>query len=116
MYFVESLRGQLLKGVIGTGTLKIANMGLALVSSVLLARLMGAEGYGVYGFAMAVVSLLAIPIQLGLPQFIVRQSALYVQQSDYAGMRGLLIRTNQIVLVISVLLANSVSYIWEKHA
>jgi len=101
----QSLRRQLMLGVTGTGGVKVAAMCLALLSSTLLARLLGAEGYGIYGFAMAVISLLAIPMQLGLPQFIVRQCAVYIHRGDLGLMIGLLRRANQIVLSVAMLLA-----------
>jgi O-antigen/teichoic acid export membrane protein len=42
---------------------------------VLLARMLGAEGYGIYAYAYSLVMLLAIPVQFGLPKLIVRETA-----------------------------------------
>jgi O-antigen/teichoic acid export membrane protein len=42
---------------------------------VLLARMLGAEGYGIYAYAFALVTLLAMPAKAGLPQLVVRETA-----------------------------------------
>ena len=55
--------------------LKAANTGLGFLTTVLLARLLGAEGYGIYAYAYALVMLLAMPAQSGLPNLIVRETA-----------------------------------------
>jgi len=55
--------------------LKAANTGLGFLTTVLLARMLGAEGYGIYAYAYALVMLLAMPAQAGLPNLIVRETA-----------------------------------------
>ncbi|WP_245740927.1 oligosaccharide flippase family protein [Ectothiorhodospira marina] len=42
--------------------------------TLLLARLLGPLGYGVYAFVLAVVSLISLPVQLGLSPLIVRHT------------------------------------------
>jgi O-antigen/teichoic acid export membrane protein len=53
----------------GTGTLATFAIG------VVLARWLGPVGYGVYGSAIAIVTLLAVPAQLGLPLLAMREVA-----------------------------------------
>lgn len=55
--------------------LKIASTGLSFLVTVALARLLGAEGYGIYAYAYALVTLLAMPAHSGLPDLIVRETA-----------------------------------------
>lgn len=55
--------------------IRAINTGLSFVATVLLARLLGAENYGVFSFALALVTLLIIPAQFGLPTLIVRETA-----------------------------------------
>lgn len=106
----KSLPMQLVQGVLGTGGLKISGKLLSLVSSVLLARLLSAEGYGIYGFAMASVGLLAIPVSLGFPKFIVRQCAVYLGRNDLSSMKGLLHRANYIVLVAALVIGAGAAF------
>jgi len=77
--------------------LKVAYIGLTLAVTVLLARVLGPESYGVYAFAFAVVMLLAIPVQAGLPTLLVREVAKYEESGDWALLRGLVRRANQAV-------------------
>ena len=98
-----SLRGQLLRGVIGNGGVNGLSMLLRLLVSVVLARLIGAEGLGAYTFAIAIVGVVAIPVQLGFPQFVVRHCAIYMRRGDTALMKGLLYSVGLIVLGVAVL-------------
>lgn len=63
---------------------------LAIATSILLARALGPEAYGVYAFVIAVVTLLAIPVQLGLPNLVFRLVSVYEHDADWPRLRGLL--------------------------
>jgi len=101
----DSLKNRLIKGAAGSFGLKIAHTGLALVTSVVLARLLGTEGFGIYSYAMAWTTLLSIPATLGLDKLLVREVAIYQTQSAWNLMRGLLRLSNQVVLLVSIGLA-----------
>lgn len=101
----KGLRRHLSRAASATVIIRFANLGISLGVGVLLARLMGAEGFGVYAFAMALVGMLGIPATLGLPTLIVRESAIYWHESQYALLRGLLRRADQLILATSFLLA-----------
>jgi O-antigen/teichoic acid export membrane protein len=62
--------------------------GMAL--SVLLARSLGAEGYGRYLFALTIAQMLAMPVLAGLPTLLTRQAAIYRGQADWSGLRGII--------------------------
>lgn len=100
-----SLRRQLLITAGGTLALALLSRSLALLTSVLLARWLGVEGYGIYVTATALVLLLTVPTGLGLPVLIVRLLASYRVQQQWGLMRGLLTRANQIVLGASLAMA-----------
>ena len=99
------LRRHLSRAASATVLIRFANLGISLGVGVLLARLMGAQGYGVYAFAMALVGMLGIPATLGLPNLIVRETAVYCHESRYTLLRGLLRRADQFILATSLLLA-----------
>jgi O-antigen/teichoic acid export membrane protein len=99
-----SLRAHLIRAASGSFALKVANKVLGLAIGVLLARTLGASGYGVYAYAFAVLELLKVPTALGLPTLVMRNVAVYSAQKDWARMRGLLVRANQAVLGMSLLL------------
>lgn len=98
------LRTLLIKGSVGTFALKVISTGLAFLISLLLARILRAEGYGIYAYTMAWVSLLGVLAVLGLDRLIVREVAVYQTQSAWGLMRGLLRRANQAVVVVSLVL------------
>lgn len=56
---------------------------------VMLARALGPAGYGVYGTAVALVMLLAVPAQLGLPLLATREIAVMRQASGSADLAAL---------------------------
>jgi len=85
----SGLRGRLIRGGLGSLALKLASTALGFLLAILLARALGPEGYGVYAFVFAIVSLLAIPTQLGLPQLVVRETAKAQAAEQWGLMRGL---------------------------
>ncbi len=84
----DGLRAQLLRGGMGSVGVKIGQTALAFMVSVVLARTLGAAGFGVYSFAYALMMVLAIPTQLGLPQLVVRETAKAQAKGDWGLMRG----------------------------
>ena len=110
----SGLSAYLIRCASGTFVLRVAASGLAFLTSVVLARLLGAEGYGVYAYAMALVTLLGVPATLGLPPLMVREVAACRARLAWGEMRGLLRRANQTVLLGSLgfaLLAGLISWV-----
>ena len=101
----NSLRSFLAKAVAGTFGLQVANAGFAYVSTLLLARFLGAAGYGSYAYALAWLNLLTIPALLGLPGLITREISIYQSKSNWGLAKGLLLWANKIVLLTSLALA-----------
>lgn len=71
----ESLAHALVSATLGSAGVHIAGMAVTFLVGVQLARYLGAEGYGVFGIVMAVVALLAVVAQVGLPQLLTRELA-----------------------------------------
>jgi O-antigen/teichoic acid export membrane protein len=88
----------------GVFVLSLVSKMLMLGVSISLARLMGPARYGVYAAAVALITLIGIPASLGLPNLIVRQVAAYRVHAQWGLAKGLLVRANQAVLVVTVLL------------
>ena len=85
--------------------LKIINVGLVYTMNLLLARFLGAAGYGSYAYAIAWLNLLIIPAVLGLEGLTTREVAVYHSQSKWGLMHGLLRWSNQVVILTSIILA-----------
>lgn len=90
------MKAQLVRGALGTGTLGIIHRGLGLATAILLARVLGAQGYGYYAFALGAVGVLAVPAQLGLPQLITREFAASHALEQWSVMLGLRRRSIQL--------------------
>ncbi len=85
----ESFSRQLVRGGLGSLAVKLGATLLSLLVVVLLARSLGPEGYGIYVYVFALVSLLAIPAQVGLPTLVVRETAKTQVSEQWGMMRGL---------------------------
>lgn len=67
----------LLKQAGGGFVTKVVAAGLGFAISVVLARLLGPELFGVYSIAISVSNIASTVLTLGLPLLIVRQVAIY---------------------------------------
>jgi O-antigen/teichoic acid export membrane protein len=74
-------RGLVLLGI------RIFGVGMTFVVNILLARGLGASGYGAYAFLLAIVTLAALPTQFGLPDLVVRETS----RAAAAGTPGLML-------------------------
>jgi O-antigen/teichoic acid export membrane protein len=92
----------LTRGIVGTAGLRAAQAVLALLTAVVLARLLAPEGYGAYSFAMAIVAFLAIPSELGVPGLAVREIAVANARGDWPRMRAFIAWSHRNVAAVSL--------------
>ncbi len=108
-----NIRSRLVRGAAASFVLKAGFTGLTLLSSIILARVMGATEFGYFSYAVALVGLLAVPTSLGLPNLLIRYLAAYRARKEWGLMRGLLLRTNQAVVAASLLIGVlSLAILW----
>jgi O-antigen/teichoic acid export membrane protein len=69
--------------------LKITGTGLSFISVVLLSRNLGTDGYGIYTYIIAIVSVLSIPASAGLPQLVIRETSRNLAINEPSKVRGL---------------------------
>jgi O-antigen/teichoic acid export membrane protein len=84
-----NLRARLLRGGAGSLAIKLGSVGLQFAVTVELARTLGPDGYGVYALVLAIVTVLAVPTQLGLPQLVIRETARAQADAQWGRLRGL---------------------------
>ncbi len=99
------LRAHLIKGAAGSFLLQIGFACFAFLNAIILARVLGPEGYGTFANAMAWVSLLTIPATFGFGVLLVRNTAIYRSREKWELLKGLLRFADGFVLVLSVILA-----------
>jgi len=109
---VSTLQKFLAKAIAGTFGLKVINAVLLYLNSLLLARALGASGFGIYSYAGAWVNLLLIPAVFGFEGLIVRENTIYQTQSNWSLAKGLLIWSNKLVLTTSICVAIIASLIF----
>jgi O-antigen/teichoic acid export membrane protein len=90
----------ILKGAAGSAVLKGVNLLFGLLATAFLGRVLMPQQYGYYAFASTVVTLLAMPVQCGLPQLMTREIAKYQFAGQWGHIRGLLLRANQLVVLL----------------
>jgi O-antigen/teichoic acid export membrane protein len=83
------LRAQLWRGGIGSALVKVSGTGLTLALTIVLARALGPRDYGLYSYVYALVGLLAIPAQLGLPELATRETAKAYANAEWATLKSL---------------------------
>lgn len=84
-----SIRTEMISGFFGGALVKVAGALLGFAVSIILARGLGPGEYGVYAWVMAFVSLLLLPVQLGLPTLLIREAARAQQQRSWGPLKGL---------------------------
>lgn len=77
------------RGAVGSLGLQLASTGMALVTAVVLARLLGAADYGHYSLAMIYANLFGLVACLGFPQLIVRNVARLMARANWGGIASL---------------------------
>ncbi|MEM7278565.1 MAG: polysaccharide biosynthesis C-terminal domain-containing protein [Pseudomonadota bacterium] len=90
-----------LRNIVATAALKFSTILFGLLTSVLLARLMGTSGFGVYAYVIACVTLIGLPLQAGLPTLITREVAGLNAVDDRKTVTGLVWRALQFLSIIS---------------
>ena len=91
-----------LRLAMGVGAINMAERVIGIVLGIILARWLGAEGYGTYAFVMAWVVILNIPAQFGLPDLLMRDLAVARSDRIQANLGALLQRSVRLVLILSV--------------
>lgn len=100
----NELAKKLVNGALGSVGIRFLELGFNLAVAIVLARVLGARGYGVYAYAFAIASLLAVPASFGLPNLLVRETAKAQAQHQWGLMRGLWRWANGVAVALSVLL------------
>lgn len=99
------LRAQLLSAARGSVALRIVALGATMATSVVLARALGPTAYGTYAYVFAIITLLALPSQVGIPTLLVRETAKAQAHEAWPRMKGLWAWATRTILVTSVAIA-----------
>ncbi len=90
--------------IVFSGVIKALQLLLGVGASLLLARWLGASGYGAYSFAFALASLLGVPAIMGWPTLLTREVARFQNDGELPKLKGIL-RTSPRWVALSSLAA-----------
>lgn len=93
------------KQTIGSLIIKGSSLVLTLISSVILARLLGPESLGIYAFCVGVITILVIPSSLGLQHLLLREIPKKVVRKSFEELKGLLLYGGCYSFFVSALLS-----------
>jgi O-antigen/teichoic acid export membrane protein len=98
------LGAALVKGAVGTAGMHFAHAAIGFVTTIFLAKMLAPAGYGMYSFVMALVALVAIPSELGIPKLAIREIAMTNARKEWGYMRGFIIRSHQAIGALTAIL------------
>jgi O-antigen/teichoic acid export membrane protein len=100
-----NLRAYLATSTLGVFLLQILSIGLSFGSVVLLARLLGTTGYGIYAYVWSLMLFLTTVVTFGLPQLLIRNISVYRAQERWDLIKGLLHFADRTILIVSFCLS-----------
>lgn len=110
----SNLKQFLFKSIAGTFGMSIVNAGLNYLITLLLARFLGATGYGAYIYALTFVGILQLPALLGLTTLLTREVAVYKTKKSWELATGLFRWSNRVTFVFSLALLSLAIYLsWQ---
>ena len=94
----------LLRSFIGVSGLYLIGIPLSLIANIVLARTLSVTDFGVFGFALSLASVLAVPVSGGLPLLLTREVASYSHKGDWPAYRGLVVMAFRWVGLVSLVI------------
>jgi len=88
----------------GSAGLRILNAGLGFAVAIVLARALGSDGYGLYSAAFVTASICAIAVQLGLPNLVMRETAIAIVSKDLGHLRAVWVWAGRSSILFSVVM------------
>ena len=101
----EGLGPFLVKSLAGSGAVRLVAMAGSFAVGVQLARLLGVEGYGYYGLALSIITIVGIPGELGISRVVTREVAAAATTNDEPRLFGALRWARATVLRLSLVMA-----------
>jgi len=98
------LKRHLIRSAFGSFVNKIASTVLVFLSTVILARFLGPDGFGRYAFCISLITILSILATLGFPMLAVREIPAFQTQKNFGLLRGFITRILQAAIIISFII------------
>ncbi len=99
---VLGFRVPLVRDGMSSGLIQAVNRALTLVLSIVLARGLGTESYGIYAYSFAIMGLVMLLSEVGVPNLLVREVAASHGRREWGLLRGVFLRSRQLVMAASL--------------
>lgn len=86
----SGLKPLLVRSAATSGVVRFTAVAASFLVGLQLARALGPAGYGYYGMALAIVTVAALPGEMGIPRLVIREVAVAAAQENHALMFGVL--------------------------
>lgn len=93
----------LLRSFLGVSVLRILGLPMALLANVVLARTLDVSEFGVFALTISLVTIVAIPVNGGLPILLTREIAQYAGKRNWPAYKGLVLVAHRWVLSVAAL-------------
>lgn len=102
MKTTNGLAAQIAKAVSGSTLVRLAGMGFGLLVGIQLAKSLHPDGYGIYGIVMSVISVMMLPIEMGLPRLVTREVSSANALENYGRTLAVTRWARKVVAILSV--------------
>lgn len=85
---LPQLRRSLVGSSISSVVVRFVGLGLLLLNSIVLARAMGLEGYGIFALVLSFLALAGIPAQMGIPTLVLRETSRGAATEDWSRVKS----------------------------
>ena len=86
----DPLSGGVLRASAVSMSVRTAGLAIAFLSHMLISRTLGASAYGQYSIALGWALILVIPARLGVDQTVLRYGSIYLEERNFAALKGLI--------------------------
>lgn len=88
----------------GVGLVRFIGMGFGLLVTVVIGRMLGAEGLGIYGYSVILLTLLAVPVTNGWGTLVLRSVSQATHDQEWRPIKGLIYYGLQLATFSSLML------------
>ena len=113
----ETPEGQIFKDSLGSLLVNGGNKLIVLLTGIFMVRILGKSEYGVYSYLLSLIHILIIPVEFGLTNLIIRETAKGMTTKKYTSTKGIWLWSfrNSTILSIIILLLSTLGYTWGKN-
>jgi O-antigen/teichoic acid export membrane protein len=96
----DPISGGVIRASAVSMSVRTAGLIIAFLSHMLISRTLGASAYGLYSIALGWALVLVIPARLGVDQTVLRYASIYLEEENFAALKGL-IRFSLLMMLLS---------------